>query len=735
MDLTTYKAKPNKTIREHTDDLLARALELRQLNYIKDGKTHNLLKIACEYHDYGKVNQEFQNRIRNNKRFNEDLEIAHNILSLYFLDKNLFEETEDYYKVAYAVLNHHHYCKNFEIIEDPQYKELSQELLADFKTYPITRRASKNISAVAEDEETILIKGLLHRCDYSASADNVIEYQNDFLTNGLELLLGSWKMKCDNAKWNELQQFCIDNRDHNIMVTAQTGMGKTEAGLHWIGNNKGFFILPLKSAINAIYSRIKSGIIHNKKVDERLGLLHSDALSYYIRDKDKEVEMDILTYHKQSKQFSMPLTVSTIDQLFDFVFKYPGYELKLATLSYSKIVIDEIQMYGSDILAYLIYGIKKINKMGGSIAILTATLAPFIKELLTTGDDPVEFIESTYTSNIKRHNIKTFDSKIESAIVYKKYMENTSGGNNKKILVICNTVKKAQQIYQELKDCHIENINILHSKFIKCDRSEKEEEILKFGETNFEGDGIWIATQVVEASLDIDFDYLFTELSDISSLFQRLGRCNRKGIKSIEHANCFVFLEIEENLLTNGNRGFIDRKIYEISKEAIENENIEGFLSEERKVEIINKYLTTERLAGSDYIIKYHDFYNYLDGLFLYEVDMKDINFRNIISYDVIPEVIYQKNQEEIDAKSKILTYANVAPLEKVELREDIRKYTVPVGRYDIYSNKAKLIVKNIKLSNYEYIYVLKCQYDELGFTRWKGKDEDCKSSFENRFW
>lgn len=49
------------------------------------------------------------------------------------------------------------------------------------------------------------------------------------------------------------------------------------------------------------------------------------------------------------KKLSMPLTVTTMDQLFDFVFKYNGYEMKLTTFSYSKIVIDEIQMYGPEL--------------------------------------------------------------------------------------------------------------------------------------------------------------------------------------------------------------------------------------------------------------------------------------------------------------------------------------------------------------------------------------------------
>ena len=55
-------------------------------------------------------------------------------------------------------------------------------------------------------------------------------------------------------------------------------MGKTEAALLWLGNHKGFFVLPLRTAINAMYKRIETEIIRGKK-EESLALLHSDTMS------------------------------------------------------------------------------------------------------------------------------------------------------------------------------------------------------------------------------------------------------------------------------------------------------------------------------------------------------------------------------------------------------------------------------------------------------------------------
>lgn len=502
-------------------------------------------------------------------------------------------------------------------------------------------------------------------------------------------------------------------------------MGKTEAGLHWIGDNKGFFILPLKTAINAIYKRISEDIVSDE-IEHKVALIHSDTLSYYNDNSDKNI--DILTYKKEGKQLAIPLNITTLDQIFDFVLKYKGYEMKAATLSYSKVVIDEIQMYSADLLAYLIYGVKSIIKLGGKVAILTATLAPFIKDLLIGEDNELNFKEGTFVNNLKRHNIKTYESKINSEIIYNKYKENKENRVSNKILVVCNTIKKAQEIYKELSEKGIENLEIFHSKFIKKDRASKEDKILRFGRTDFKGDGIWISTQIVEASLDIDFDYLFTELSDINGLFQRLGRCNRKGEKTVENHNCFVFLEVDDNILTKGNTGFIDRKIYELSKEALKNKD--GVLSEKEKIEIINNTLTTKNIKGSKYYEEYTKFSDWIKDVDPYEIDKKDAKLRNIVSFDIMPKSIYEENIQVINDCIDKLKYKDISKLEKIKIRDMLKGYTVSVGKYDLEALGKSALYKEIEISEYEKIPVVNCEYGNLGFIRSKEKENDIYDNF-----
>ena len=764
LEIENKLAKPDKTIKEHTMDLIDELNKLKKLGYISDDKLFSLVEKGCIYHDIGKINKEFQKRIERSKdkkvKFNDEKEVAHNILSIYFIDDKKFSDINDYLKVLHSVLNHHNYCNTFEVMRDK--KELISELLEGYNTKKIKKSIENKIVEIIEDNESIKIKGYLHKCDYNASAGTVSEYPNNFLEESLNNMMQEWKKSNSESDWNELQKFCIENRDENIIAVAQTGMGKTEAGLLWIGDNKGFFILPLRTAINAIYDRVRKNIIHEKDLEQRLSILHSSSLEYYLNNlENKKVDenFDLLEYENVGKQLSIPLNISTMDQLFDFVFKYQGYELKLTTLSYSKIVIDEIQMYSPELLAYLIYGIEKIVELGGKVAILTATLPPFIKDLLEKNIE-FKYNPDGFTNDLKRHNLKVIKEEINPEDIYEKYIENKKAGKRNKILVVCNTIKQAQKIYEDLEKIlpeeDIKNLNILHSRFIRKDRLEKEECILEFGKTYDENknidkkNGIWISTSIVEASLDIDFDYLFTELQDLNSLFQRLGRCNRKGKKDSSKHNCFIYTEIKSSNLRDGKYGFIDKEMYDLSKSAILSIKEKGQISEKEKINLINDYLTTDNLKNSDYMKDYDNEYGYIKSLTPYTINKKEIELRNINTIDIIPSPVYEENIEDIkDLETKLKDISTLLKekeidlkrkshlkKEKIILKDTIKKYTVSIPYYErsLYKNaisKGMAIKYNpILLSEFETIDIIDCDYDEKGYqnknyTDRKSKQED----------
>ena len=543
------------------------------------------------------------------------------------------------------------------------------------------------------------------------------------------------------------------------------------------GNNKIFFVLPLRTTINAMYKRFDEVIIKGENKEERVGLLHSNSLEYYLNNKkelvidDKdEKEMDILEYNKRGKHLSLPITICTPDQIFNFILKYKGYESKLATLSYSKIILDEMQMYDASLLAAVIFGITKIIEMGGKIAIVTATFPPIIeyflnkylmkdnKNVIKDLDKPEEiveepiFIKKKFTNNEKiRHNIVLIDDEIGIEHILWQFKKNKKENKkSNKILVICNTIKKAQEIYLKLKeeDDLKDKINMLHSNFIREDREEKEKNILDFGKTEFDGEGIWISTSLVEASLDIDFDYLFTELQDLNSLFQRFGRCNRKGKKSVDEANCFIYLKIEDKYLKEkGSKyGFIDKDIYENSKKGLENyckviskdeiENFENYnelfknyskkITEGDKIKLIEENLSFENLKESNFVDEFEKTYEkYQRILNSDENSQDDLKLRDIQSVTVIPYNIYEENKENIKELIKKIEDKNLGLEERQKAKTELLKKTLSIQYYQLSKYISEILkgkadankYKSESINKFEKITVMEADYDkELGF-------------------
>lgn len=325
----------------------------------------------------------------------------------------------------------------------------------------------------------------------------------------------------------------------SAILRAPTGSGKTEAALLWAQRNQGrngrlFYILPYMASINAMHRRLK--MIFG---DDTVGLLHHRATAslYNMLEADGDIASR-LDKQQTSKALSelaheiwFPIKVCTPHQILRYTLRGKGWEYMLAEFPDACFIFDEIHAYDPRVVGLTFGSARLFSRWGAKCLFLSATLPAFLRKLITDSMGELPFIEPDPKKeedrkilNKKRHIVEVKDGTIKDHIetIIQAIQENSS------TLIVCNHVKTSQEIYSFLKEKFPkENIKLLHSRFNQEDRNRIENEIL-----NNVLPKVLVATQVVEVSLDLDFEQAFLEPAPIDALIQRMGRVNRSGDRS-----------------------------------------------------------------------------------------------------------------------------------------------------------------------------------------------------------
>lgn len=681
----------HKQLQEHLEETLTCAENFFSIygEYFSE-KERTLVLLACAKHDIGKANRIFQAKVNDDLKKIHAQEIPHGFLSALILsEKEFLSEHNDYTKDDFRVLltsiyYHHTRLDSFdsETIKE-YYKQYYQDYVAEYENVDkdndsvklhifnknkllfSTNKREKRKS-ITEDIwcKYMIVKGLLNKFDWTVSAGYMCA---ELCTDKIDKKLCKHIESAISEKLRPSQQFMKQHRDNNVIVIAPTGSGKTEASLLWLNGEKGFYTLPLKVSSNAIYKRVKERYKY-----EDVALLHSDSMNSFITASDNDLEQGYSQY-EQAKLFAYPLTICTVDQLFLFVYKALGTEIFAATLKYSKIVIDEIQSYSPRVVAALLFGLSEIKRMGGKFAIVTATFPPILqyfmeKYQLLSSEDYV-YKDFSDTANIIRHKIKI----VEDDFNIDEIIEN---GKGKKVLVICNTVSMAQEVYKEIQQ-QCQNVWLLHSRFIRMHREILEEKIMHFCDDK-QAVGIWVTTQIVEASLDIDFDLLYTQMCTADSLLQRMGRCNRVGNKEIKNPNIIIY-----NNESARCKSIYDKDIYEHSLLLLKQYDNMPF-SETDKIAYINAVYDVKRIKASKYFEEIRENIEYFKDMQPLEHSIEEARkeFRAIHSITVIPESIYKKYKDLIDCIHDFLKNGNLGGKVRKILKNKLAELTISVNLY-----------------------------------------------------
>ncbi|MEA4811875.1 MAG: CRISPR-associated helicase Cas3' [Anaerolineaceae bacterium] len=352
------------------------------------------------------------------------------------------------------------------------------------------------------------------------------------------------------------------------IIEAQTGSGKTESALYIADcilqreNKSGFYIaMPTQATSNQMFSRLRHFL--SKRYSENqinLHLVHGKAMlgglakpfepeAVFAEGGEEEGNIQSHAWFLPRKRTLLaPFGVGTVDQTFLAVLRSRHFFIRLFGLSHKIVIFDEVHAYDvymGEIFKTLLQWLRAV---GSSVVILTATLPEskrleFLKTYADTSEVPtsqafprvsiasgntIQVLHSGEQSSrsidlewIDRDPLSTLKS-LKSRL--------TEGGC---AAVICNTVKRSQEIYAAIKSAFKEDeteIILFHSRFPFVWRKEIEEKILKmFGKDRSHRPykAILVATQVIEQSLDLDFDLLLTDLAPIDLLIQRIGRLQR----------------------------------------------------------------------------------------------------------------------------------------------------------------------------------------------------------------
>lgn len=695
-DIAEKTEEKQKTLKEHHKDIVtcAEMFFLEYGEYFTE-KEKKLVVEACRIHDLGKVNLVFQAMIcpKLAEKFHIDVrktqQIPHGFLSAVTISLDEFDDLselfsdKDFGPFITAVYYHHdredhynspairkyaekYYMKQIEEYLNRKIRKLNCSNLDDllFRNNVYTGKYIPDSNAW---KEYLLIKGLLNKFDYTVSAgyenaESAIDLHEKKLVKNIEKFLNGKELR-------PAQKFMKMNRDKNLIVIAPTGSGKTEASLLWMNGEKSFYTLPLKVSSNAIYLRIKENYEYKD-----VALLHSDAMAVYLREYNGNE--DIGEKYERSKMLSQPLTVCTVDQLFRFVYRALGTEIFAATLKYSKLVLDEIQAYEPRVIATIIYGLKMIQEMGGKFAIITATFPPVLKYFMEQYGlvEGKQYIFKDFTG--KEYQVEKYPRhKVEIRHSEMNLDEIRLRGKNRKVLVICNTVSKAQKLYKKLEG---ENVWLLHSKYIRRDRAFLERKIMGFSESS--ESGIWITTQIVEASLDIDFDILYTEMCTADSLLQRMGRCNRKGRYCPNEANIVVF--DNRNGVSEGKRRSVyEDKLYDRSLELLSKyEHI--LFSEDKKTAYMNEVYSVDGVKETIYFENIQKDLKLFSEIHPTEYSADEAEVRDIRSVTIVPENVYVENQNLFEYGVEFLKKPNMSREARSLIKSKLENLTLSLNLY-----------------------------------------------------
>lgn len=344
-----------------------------------------------------------------------------------------------------------------------------------------------------------------------------------------------------NGRRTEILKHCIEMGKAEkglFRLTVPTGGGKTVASLAFALEHakehhmeRVIYVIPYTSIIE-----------QNAKVfSEILG--ESNVLENHC-NMDYESNEELKPMQLAAENWDKPIIVTTNVQFFESLFSNKSSKCrKLHNVANSVVIFDEAQMLPNDYLRPCIEAMEQLLRYYHSSIVLCTATQPALKNILAQDVTAIELCPRMKEQFhfFKRVSIQDLEEISEESLIHRLKLENQA-------LCILNTKKRAQKVYQNIKD---EGVYHLSTSMYPAHRKRVLNEIK--GRLKREEKCVVISTSLVEAGVDLDFQTVYRQLAGVDSIIQAAGRCNREGKRDVN--TCFTYIfRLDEREYVPGQR-------------------------------------------------------------------------------------------------------------------------------------------------------------------------------------
>ena len=506
-------------------------------------------------HDIGKYSNEFQKKIIENGNQRVDHSTA---------GAQLCREKGGLYgSLSWCIAGHHAGLTNFGNEKDPgsestlcgrfnkkicDYHAYEKEIkIPELKTMPFDPRKAIDkqffslsvfirmlysclVDADFLDTEYFMKNGKVDRVE----GDNV-EVLLERLEDHIKEWLKNEQVDTLNGRRTEILKSCLDagKKEKGIFrLTVPTGGGKTIASLAFALRHA------VKHHMNRVIYVIPYTSIIEQNAEIFRNILGEDNVLENHCNIDYESSEELKPMQLATENWDKPVVVTTNVQFFESLFANKSSKCrKLHNIANSVVIFDEVQMLPNDYLNPCVAMIEELVRNYGVSAVLCTATQPSldplfsdnvnIKELCPRVEEQFEFF--------KRVSFEKLGKIEEDELIERLSKE-------KYALCIVNKRKKAQTLYEKLKGEGVYHLSTtMYPEHRKRMLKEIKEKLSKEKRCNPENKCILIATSLVEAGVDFDFDFVYRELAGIDSIVQAAGRCNRERRKEKEESQVYIF--------------------------------------------------------------------------------------------------------------------------------------------------------------------------------------------------